>query len=149
MRRSRESVARIITVIGLYACAAFAAYRLIHGARDPHMYDGYRYRHAEGPIAWDYPTNEVAGWVFAMMGQAAGASLIVLRSTNNVGAVCFLLAMISACATFSVGAMAMHAPLPYGTQLVFTLFATGWLLLCAVVAALAARADKDDEDCAV
>jgi hypothetical protein len=149
MGRSRESVARIVTAVGLHALAALSAYMLIVGARDPHRYDGYRFRREAGPIAWDYPTYEVANWIAALIFQAVGASLFVLRTRGSAGRVCFLLALIAACATFAFGVMLMHAPLPFGTQFMFTLFATGWLVACSAVGALAARADKDDEDCAV
>jgi hypothetical protein len=146
MHSSRESVARVITMIGLCLCAALASWRLIDGAEDPRHFDGYRYRNTEGPIEWVYPAREVGGWVFAFAIQAVLASLLIARARPTAAPTCAVLAVLTFGATFVCGAMGMHAPLPLRAQAGFTLIATGWLVVGAALCGLAALADKRDRD---
>lgn len=140
-----DSRLRWIAIAGLALNALWWCWSLAERAASPRRYDGYRFRSGEPPADWPYPIDEVAWWIGLFAAEMVVLSLLLRRVKGGTGGLCFLLALLCGGAGFFGGIMAMHAPAPYGIQIVL-LFTSGvWLLAMVLVTGFAKLVVRDLE----
>jgi hypothetical protein len=136
-----SSALRWIAIAGVVACAAWVSYRLIEAGWSPRRYDGYRFRNTE-PVDWTYPGDEITRWVALFAAETLVMVLWLWLAKRSPAMACLLLALLCLGIGLLTGMMAMHAPMPFVSHAVLLFFDGVWLVVMAVVGALAALARR-------
>ncbi|HWO20575.1 MAG TPA: hypothetical protein VNO30_17515 [Kofleriaceae bacterium] len=128
-----DSGLRWIAIAGIAVNTLWRSWQLIDGARSPD-YGGYRFRAVDRAMEWAYPTYEVVTWVGVFAIEALAAAVLLRIVRGSTGWLCFLLAMLSGCASVCWMIPLRLASLPYQLQGIHLFADCAWLMLMAATA---------------
>lgn len=133
----------MVGVGGLLALMIGVAWWSVVAARVPNGYLARRGWDVAIDGVWPFPGEELRTWLVVMAVEGALAIwVLAARVKLSLAMRSLLLAVASFIILMGLLPLAMHASAPFPQHLGWLLFATGWLLLFALVQAIAVRAQR-------
>ena len=137
-----DSGLRWLAIAGIVLNTLWRSWELIDAAGSPD-YGRYRFRAVDGAMDWAYPTFEVMTWIGALAIEALAAAGLLRIVRGSTGWLCFLLAMLSGCASACWAIQPGDIPLPSRLHGMHLGMGGMWLMLMAAIAGAIALAQPD------